>query len=443
MGKSILTKIVILFCLVIVSSCSIKKRQQLVKSSIVTDSLLNTAFVGFKLVDLDNNEILVDYNSDKFFVPASNTKLLTMYGALKTFGDSIPGWFIAEDNQHIFIEPNGDPTFLHSDFKEQKLFDKLRTTEKKVILILPQRNNLNRFGTGWPWASYRENYSVERSVMPMYANLVRFVKNVDGFRAEPSFFTDSIRNLQEDVSKEQFTAVSRDEQSNSFTFRKGETANSWTTGYTGQRNNELPYLLLKDTLSKVNPTVEVTLANERPTGVLFKEFYTVPTDELLGIMMKRSDNFLAEQILIMVGKTKAGVVSDYLTIQDLRGSLFDGILEGSRWADGSGLSRSNLISPSEFIELLETMYREGNTDRVWEILPSGNQGTLKGLYTGYERNISAKTGTLSDHLGLSGYLKTNKNRKLAFSFLINNHRGSANDYRKKIEEILVSYIEDK
>lgn len=436
--------IITLFLISILGSCSIKKPvNKNISNNLLQDSLLNTAFVGFKIIDLDTKEVLDDINGTKYFIPASNTKLLSMYSAIRTFGDSIPGWFIAEDNNTLYIEPNADPSFMHSDFKEQKLFDLLCDTKKEIILILPNAANVGRFGAGWSWTSHQQNYSVERSVMPMYANLVHFTKGKNQFYAVPSFFTDSINRVNADVHQSKFLSVQREEQSNSFVFRNGNAGNNLATGYTNQKNEELPFLLLRDTLVKRNPSAIISLLKKRPDGLQFNAFYTVPTDDLLGIMMKRSDNFIAEQVLLMVGKYNTGEVSDFITINNLRSTLLVNVLDGGRWADGSGLSRNNLISPSEYIKLLELMDKDGIKGRVQKILPAGNQGTLEGLYLGYESNIAAKTGTLSDHLALSGYLKTKKNRNLAFSFLINNHRGNANDYRKKIEETLVWYIENK
>ncbi|MCI0921218.1 D-alanyl-D-alanine carboxypeptidase [Sphingobacterium rhinopitheci] len=436
--------IVALLIISFLGSCSIKKSiNKNVNLNVQSDSLLNTAFVGFKIIDLDTKEVLEESNAANYFIPASNTKLLSMYSAIRTFGDSIPGWFIAEDHHTLYIEPNADPSFMHSDFKEQKLFDLLCNTNKKIVLILPSSANIGRFGAGWSWNSHLYNYAVERSVMPMYANLVRFAKRGNNFYAVPSFFTDSINNVKEEVDHNRFVRVERDEQSNSFVFSNNSNATHLVTGYTRQQNEELPFLLLRDTLVKRNPQADISLWKERPEGLQFKAFYTVPTDDLLGIMMKRSDNFIAEQILLMVGKYNTGEVSDYITIKNLRNTLFADVLDAGRWADGSGLSRNNLISPNEYINLLGQINTEGIRDRVIDILPAGNQGTLSGLYLGYEPNIAAKTGTLADHLGLSGYLKTKKNTNLAFSFLINNHRGNANDYRKKIEEVLIWYIENK
>ena len=75
-------------------------------------------------------------------------------------------------------------------------------------------------------------------------------------------------------------------------------------------------------------------------------------------------------------------------------------------------------------------------ERLRKLLPSGNDGTLAGLYINEHGFIFAKTGTLSNHLALSGYLYTKKNRLLAFSFLINNHNGTASVIRTQMEDFI-------
>src|SRR3990172_2370257 len=54
--------------------------------SILTDSLLNQAQVGVKIVSLNSGEILYEKDGQKLFAPASNMKLLTTATALKELG---------------------------------------------------------------------------------------------------------------------------------------------------------------------------------------------------------------------------------------------------------------------------------------------------------------------------------------------------------------------
>lgn len=108
--------------------------------------------------------------------------------------------------------------------------------------------------------------------------------------------------------------------------------------------------------------------------------------------------------------------------------------------DGSGLSRYNLFSPQDLVWILNKLKDEFGLERLKVIFPGANEGTLKGLYNGYENHIYAKTGTLSNNLALSGYLITRKNKTLLFSVLINNHQSTAAAVRKQIEMFLTTII---
>ena len=52
---------------------------------------LQTAHIGISIFDPAANKYLYNYQGDKYFVPASNTKLPTCYAAMKYLGDSLVG----------------------------------------------------------------------------------------------------------------------------------------------------------------------------------------------------------------------------------------------------------------------------------------------------------------------------------------------------------------
>jgi D-alanyl-D-alanine carboxypeptidase/D-alanyl-D-alanine-endopeptidase (penicillin-binding protein 4) len=80
-------------------------------------------------------------------------------------------------------------------------------------------------------------------------------------------------------------------------------------------------------------------------------------------------------------------------------------------------------------------------DRLKEILPTGGEGTLSSLYKNYTGRIYAKTGTLSNHVALSGFVFTKKNKMLIFSVLVNNQQVPASNVRQSIEKFVTSLIE--
>ncbi len=52
---------------------------------------LQNAHVGICIYDVEKKSFLESYQSDKYFIPASNLKIATCYAALKYLGDSIVG----------------------------------------------------------------------------------------------------------------------------------------------------------------------------------------------------------------------------------------------------------------------------------------------------------------------------------------------------------------
>jgi D-alanyl-D-alanine carboxypeptidase/D-alanyl-D-alanine-endopeptidase (penicillin-binding protein 4) len=168
----------------------------------------------------------------------------------------------------------------------------------------------------------------------------------------------------------------------------------------------------------------------------FTGLYSQPTDSLLKPMIHRSDNFFAEQTLLMVSNELLSVMSDERVIDTLLKTDFKDLPQKPRWVDGSGLSRYNLFTPQDLVFILNKMKNEFPMERIKEIFPTGGEGTLSSYYKVDSNYIFAKTGTLSGIVALSGYLYTKKNKLLIFSVLINNHQSSATAVRKAVEKFI-------
>ena len=52
---------------------------------------LKSAHVGIYVYDDSSKKVIADYQSDKYFIPASNTKLFSLYAGMKYLGDSLEG----------------------------------------------------------------------------------------------------------------------------------------------------------------------------------------------------------------------------------------------------------------------------------------------------------------------------------------------------------------
>ena len=153
-------------------------------------------------------------------------------------------------------------------------------------------------------------------------------------------------------------------------------------------------------------------------------------------MMHRSDNFFAEQSLLMVSNELLGVMNDDKIIDTLLKTDFKDLPQKPRWVDGSGLSRYNLFTPQYFIAILDKMKNEFGMERIKIIFTTSGEGTLNNFYKSDSGSIYAKTGTLSGVVALSGFLYTKKNKLLLFSVLVNNHQASTAAVRRAVERFL-------
>jgi PBP4 family serine-type D-alanyl-D-alanine carboxypeptidase len=164
------------------------------------------------------------------------------------------------------------------------------------------------------------------------------------------------------------------------------------------------------------------------------EHHSPPMREIVALINKPSDNLLTEITLKTLGKEIRGEGTTTAGVQVLREFLQSAGLEmgAVHIVDGSGLSRINGVSPENFVRLLEYMHRSPHAEAFRESLPIyGVDGTLRNRLRGtpVQGNGYAKTGSLNRVSSLSGYLRTQSGRWLAFSIIMNAYNAPASDAR--------------
>ncbi len=420
------------------SACSVSKQISKQASTILLrDSAIKMGHIGISIYEPATGKDWYNHNDEKYFVPASNTKLFALYAGMKYLGDSLTAFKYYEDQNSITIEPTGDPTFLHRDFKFQKAFSLLKE-KNKAIVILNNKWKSNSLGFGWPWDDYTSDYTVERSAFPIYGNLIKWI-HIRNTPTESNLKGDLVYSNPKVNWK---INVSTDTIRNNFLVDRKTDENIYeiTLGKEKKREIDLPFVtngvtttaeLLKDTLN-----VQVSISQSNPTNN-FKTIYSQPSDSFFKIMMHRSDNFFAEQTLLMASNEKLGYMNDRKMIDTLLKTDLKDIPHKPRWVDGSGLSRYNLVTPKDYIYILNKLKNDFGFERLKVILPTGGEGTLSSLYKKDSGYIFAKTGTLSNHVALSGFLITKQNKLLIFSILAGNFLSPATPVRKAIEKFLV------
>lgn len=395
------------------------------------------SFTGFELFDPETNQILYSSNADKYFTPASNTKIFTLYTAMNILGDTIAALRYMQKADSLIFWGTGDPSLLHNYLPQNReVIDFIRSRNSNIYFST-HNFQTEHFGSGWAWDDYYYYYQPEKSAVPLYGNVVQFDKKEgdDFYEINPQLFANVVRpnrSLQGIKAK-----VVRQRFQNVFEYNPDEALNI-------KYGNDLPYkysdLLFVNLLSeetgkniKIYPHRHISIQNPQT-------IYSIPTEYLYQKLMQDSDNFIAEQLLLACASALWDTLDTDRTIEYAKANLFNGTPDELLWHDGSGLSRYNLFTPRTVRSVLNKLFQLAPQETLFKLFPAGGKsGTIQNWYAGeQEPYVYAKTGTLSNVHCLSGYLKAKSGKILIFSFMHNNFKGSSENIKIEMEKVLKS-----
>ncbi len=467
-GMYIGTKLTtLLVCIAALASCSLNRRiSKAADALLLGDTVLLNAHTGISIYDPAAGKYLYNYQGDRYFIPASNTKLFTCYAAMKYLGDSLTGLEYRDFDTAIALRFTGDPTLLHPDFNSHPVLDFLKAEKRKLYADPPTYWKEEALGFGWAWDDYNSSYMAERNPLPIYGNTVTY--HLDSlyftgsymakayWRSTPRWFTqftDSAivlpavlrAKLPVGDTARWHSALKR------FSLSRHREANTLDRNWGGAvfTRDELPFV------TGINQTALALLAAEQgvtiresasgadeplrpglPAAAIIHTVKSQRTDTVLKYMMHRSDNLYAEQLLLMTAYLRLGMMKTGSIIDTLLKTDLAGLPRRPRWVDGCGLSRYNLFTPQDFVFILAKMQREFGMERLQAILPTGGEGTISSYYQALQGRIFVKTGTLSNNCALSGFIRTNKGKWLIFSILANHYPSGATPVRRAVERFL-------
>ncbi|MEK7255505.1 MAG: D-alanyl-D-alanine carboxypeptidase [Bacteroidota bacterium] len=444
--------IAIVACLLLVPAVgfsqksSKKKKKGKIEATAAYDLQLDSSpvfkkgFTGFALFDPAEDKMLYEYNSDRYFTPASNTKIFTLYTAISMLPDSIPGLLYSEQGDLLIFWGTGDPSFLNPHLQQNPLIFNFLKNHPKQLVFCPANFQDKHYGSGWMWDDFPYEYQAEKSPLPVYGNVAHFRQDstTHGIAVLPSFLKNS---LKLDPALDLEDLVGRLQHDNQFIFNPVAARGKFFEGHVPFRYS--PAFLadvLADTLKR---SVHLLTANLMPPADA-RVLKSLATDSLYRQMMQESDNFIAEQLLLLCSRQQFGTMNTEQAIDFAETRLLADLPDSPQWVDGSGLSRYNLFTPRSVAKLLHKLYQVIPQERLFGIFPTGGvNGTIKTNYrNGGEPFVFAKTGTLRNNHCLSGYLLTKKEKVLIFSFMHNNFKNGTTALKKEMERVLKQVRED-
>jgi D-alanyl-D-alanine carboxypeptidase/D-alanyl-D-alanine-endopeptidase (penicillin-binding protein 4) len=447
--------------------------------SIFGDTLFAGANWGVEIKSLQSGRVLYQRNEGKLFVPASNMKLVTGSVALETLGPDfvyhtpvVAAGAIrnGELRGDLVVIGSGDPT-IAADFHAgdaRAVFrawaDSLRAHGVRRITgrIIGNDDVFDDvpLGRGWAWDDLADYYAAEIGGLQYNLGVVGITAAAGrGLGAPPILTVDPqtayvrVANTARTVAAgtgEQLS-VTRADTGNTFIVSGQLPADTATVRNDMAVRNNTAYFatVLRETLiargiavggAAVDQDELGPAARPVPRDTLFVQT-SPPLREILVGFLKPSQNQVGEILLKTMGRTLRGqgTAQAGIAVVDSTARAWGLPLRKLAQADGSGLSRYNLVAPQFLIALLEHMRGSANYQTLYTAVPiAGVDGTLAGRMknTPLQGNVHAKTGTVSNVRSLSGFMTTASGEPIVFSILVNHHTLSSRDADRLAEAAL-------
>jgi len=367
---------------------------------------LNT---GFVLAD-DQGKILCSQNKEKLFIPASILKILTSLAAIHTLGEDYrfpTEYFFDTNSKNLYIKGFGDPIFI-SEVIEQLCHEISLKTKLIHHIILDQTyfsDQIQIPGKGNSLNPY------DASVGALCANfntiMFKWSPIEDKFvSAEPQ--TPLLAVFYDDIKKT--------------SLRQGRII------LTKRQCLLYPGLLIRYFLKKNNTIVTGSVLQDKfKSRGDKKQCFSSPFEikEIVQKLLKYSNNFIANQLLLAIGAKKYGppaTLEKGLKTIKLYAKQHLNLGHFSIF-EGSGLSKSNLISPDQMLKILLAF------------MPY--HSLLK-----RQDNELYKTGTLSEVRARAGYILGEDSRLYPYVIMVNQKNKGYESIRKSLLDMVSQLTKD-
>lgn len=450
--------------------------------NLVNRSDFTNASVSVEVRNLTKNEVVAGYNSKTCLPPASTMKLFSTATSLTLLGkDYRPKTVLyyqgdVKDSTlygKIIIKGFGDPT-LGSMYFSNSLDSTFSTWRKALqakgiarlngeIMVDGSQFGYHGNPDGWSWGDMGNYYGAGPSGVCMYDNMLNYFFRTSAagtptslIRTEPAYYELEFFNQ---------VIAGNVNNDNSYIFGAPFSNVRFGTGTLPANQREFkvkgslpdPELALgrafRDFLVAYNFGVEGEIETARQIlwgGKLviydwgaIQVIETAPHTllEIATLTNHKSINLFAEQLVCLTGlelKHEGTTEAGLDVMENYWKSKID--WNGIRITDGSGLSRSNAVSASQFCDLLGFMY-QSQFENFKSTLPiAGKSGTMAGLCKGTSADgrVYAKSGTMNRIKSYAGYVQGKSGNWYSFAVILNNYNCSNASAVDSIEKIMIA-----
>lgn len=415
---------------------------------------------GILAATLNPPQILYRQNDRQYFIPASNTKLLTTAAALHQLGSEFRiRTSVYRTADGLRVVGRGDPSIGREQL--QQLAQQVAATGIRQIDRLIAEDAYFRgspYNPHWQWEDVQSGYGTP-------VNSLIFDLNSIPFTLFPQAVGQPLRLEWDDAAQAKIWQV----ENQTITVAEGEPefielerdftqpilyirgqlvigSPSETTAVAVTEPGKNFVQQFQQALEKLGIVVgriEVTTEPNFEVGEEIAAIESPPLSEFVMEINQNSNNLYAEAVLRSLGAIQdpsnpnsatAGIAIVKKSLTELGVDPGGYILD-----DGSGLSRLNAISPEALVQTLQAMSRSPVAEIYRNSLPlAGETGTLSNRFvnTPLLGKIRAKTGTIAGVSALSGYLDIDHKNAVEFSILLDGIDLSMNEQRRAIDQMI-------
>jgi len=450
---------------------------------LLSDSAMVHASVSFCIRDVNNGELVMDYNSEKSLAPASVQKLITTAAVLEllgpnyTFRTSIgyTGTLNRRSGRlsgDIVIKGGGDPVLGSNRFADhygdfithwtneianhgiKRIKGRVMTDDTYYdYLPVPAK---------WLWEDAGNYYGAGAFGLSVYDNTYEI-----HFKTSSDSLSMVITGIVPEECSGEFSnwLVAAGTADEGYVFAAPYSTNGWLAGTIPTNMEDFvlkaaipdPPRIIAEITDKKLKELGIRIEGNPSTTRLQLSFTEIeitpvstivspPLNEIIEKLNHESVNLYAEHLIKELGKTFMNKGSTASGVEVIRQFLTDAGIDtdGMFIEDGSGLSPMNAINAKGVTDLLLYLKKRGKYfNEFYSSLPdAGKEGTLKNYFKDpvFDSRLAAKSGSITRVRSFAGYFSTLTGREMAFCILVNDYNGDSRRIIAGIEEIIKETI---
>ncbi|MBW7889213.1 MAG: D-alanyl-D-alanine carboxypeptidase/D-alanyl-D-alanine-endopeptidase [Bacteroidetes bacterium] len=440
------------------------EKLQTTLSQMFNDSNFVNAHWGVLIKSLRTGETLYAQNEKKMFMPASNMKLFAtasvlsalspdfQYRTVLTTNGTISNGVL---NGNIIMHGSGDPSIAtrFTDSNATKVFEQWADSLKAKGITSISGNLIGddncfdeeNYGEGWSADYETDYYAAQISGISYNDNCIDVTLTADSVAGNPCvialspktqyvIFINKTKTVPQDSGRRIWFSRKRGTNIVTIEGTLPQNGKEWIESVTVDNPTLYALTVMKEVfISKgisVNGNVvdidDLQSVPDTSNSIQLASYLSPSLSEIAAATNKPSQNLYAEQLFRTIGFQKLGIGSMEKSKQFIYPTLSSWGVDTVRLraSDASGLSRLDLITPSDIVSILTGMYNGPYRTSFYESLPiAGVDGSIKGRMKGTkaEGNVHAKTGFIGYVRSLSGYVTSSDGEPIVFCMIANNY----------------------